>query len=84
MARPMLSGEPMTLAVHPIRMPPHVTRRSAILVALSIPLVIAQCAEEGTRLREDANGGAESEDHQAQSTPEDHQEETDDVTADAR
>jgi hypothetical protein len=76
----MLIRRAMTLAVHPIRVPPHVTRRSAILVALSIPLVMAQCAEEGARLREETNRGTDNGDHQIQSAGE----EADDVTPDAR
>lgn len=33
---------------------PQLGRRNALLVALAIPLVIAHCAEEGARLREDS------------------------------
>ena len=64
----------MTQAVHPIRLPPHGTRRNAILVALSIPLVIAQCAEEGARLREETVRGTDNGDHQVEASTEEEAE----------
>ena len=73
----MLLPRAMTLVVHPLRGPSHGTRRNAILVALAIPLVIAQCAEEGARTREDTTRGTASEDHQS---PIGRMEEAGDVT----
>jgi hypothetical protein len=38
----------------PTRVPTHLGLRNAVLVALALPLVFAQCAEEGARFREEA------------------------------
>lgn len=41
---------------HPSHVLSLVGRRNAILVALSLPLAFAQCADEGARTREDSDG----------------------------
>jgi hypothetical protein len=42
----------------PTRVPTHLGLRNAVLVALALPLVFAQCAEEGARFREEAAQGS--------------------------